>query len=591
MVRDKNFDLSEWWPDILSEISSENPQAEKYITAAEVLDPWGEAGYRKLYTVLIPPDLIDNVLEYPGGIGVDIEARYPDADRPGIPSFSIWGGGLTPDGFEPLIYAWESNLKLVLWPDPGFLMTYHLIPRWGTYIDEELIHWDDVARPCREVVIAKPVTQHELLTPSNAEIKILREYLEDYATGRNMHLVQVMFAQRYGYISENTKQILDTHGEFFKKFPGRGLEIRRTNFNGYELLAKVWLVRKIIAPGKVPIFKKRWDYGELIWPGSREPVTENSDWLKLPHEVYIRDTVLAKYEGHDEFKIIPELGSVSCGGQWAVGYCRRVGRDLIAVELRKLYEGVRSEVTQHWHKHAVEVPEEDKLRGQRNIASRTKKIVYSLCQFGEALAFFCKRIEGTTYSTKDVVGLDRATLDYYGWWRNKEAEKAARHAPIDMSKGDFLQRAEILSNLVIDGFSEKFLRKIALIIGSQEEELKDFKSIKLLERIMGLIEVAIKSGLKFPEDNEEINARQKSSTDKPEIEILKVLYKLRLLDAHRSGKSNETIKTALQKLNISWSMVASGWRIALDQLYDLVSSAIEKSAKLIRIVAMNNLSV
>ena len=128
-------DLSEWWPELLSEIQSENPLAEEYVTAARVQDPWGEEGYQKIYTALIPPELINDVLKYPGGIGVDINTDYPEPDRQVIPSFRIWGGDLKPEGFEPLIYAWESNLKLVLWPSPGFLMTYGLIPRWGKYED------------------------------------------------------------------------------------------------------------------------------------------------------------------------------------------------------------------------------------------------------------------------------------------------------------------------------------------------------------------------------------------------------------------------------------------------------------------------
>lgn len=584
-------DLSEWWPELLSEIQSENPLAEEYVTAARVQDPWGEEGYQKIYTALIPPELINDVLKYPGGIGVDINTDYPEPDRPVIPSFRIWGGDLKPEGFEPLIYAWESNLKRVLWPSPGFLMTYGLIPRWGKYEDEELIHWDDLARPCHNVVTAKPVTQHAFAKPCNSEIKILKEYLEDYVTSRNLHLVQVLYAYRFGFISKNTRQILNTYGEFYEKFPGRALQLRLTDYKGYEVSASVWLVRQIIAPGKAPISEKRWDYEELIWPGIREPVTKNSSWLKLPNEVYIRDTVLAKYEGHDNFEIIPELGSVSCGGQWSVGYCRRAGRDLIAVELRKLYEGVRSEVVKHWHEHAVEVPDKNKLRGQKNIASRTKRIVYSLVQLGGTLSSLHNKIKGTTCSSKDFVSLDRETLDYYGWWKNKEAEKAARHAPLNMNLEEFLKRAKILSNLIVENFSEKHFRKIAEALGSEEEEIKELKSIKLLVRIVELSEIAIESGLKLPRDYDEINGRRQSMTSKPDIEIIGVLNDLRILDAHKAGESNNTIKNALRKLNMTSSMVASGWGIALDQLYDQVGAAIESSANLIIILTTSHFSI
>jgi hypothetical protein len=590
MVRRTAPDLGEWWPDLLSEIPSENPQAGKYLTVAEVLDPWGKGGHRSMYTALIPPNMIKRVLNFPGGIGVEIERNSPDVDRPLVPSFSIWGGNLTPKGFEPLVYAWESNLRLTLCPQAGFLMTYGLIPRWGRSEKEEIIYWDDVARPCNDVVIAKPVTQYQFSEPCNARIEIQKDYLEDYATRRNVYMVQVLFAQRYGPISEDTKQILDTHGEFYKKFPGRSLQIRRISFKDYDLIAKVWLVRQIITPGRKPIHESRWDYGELIWPGCKEIVSANYDWSRLPDEVYIMDTVLAKYEGHDEFEIIPELGAVECGGQWAVGYCRRLGRDLIEVELRKLYEGVPSEVVKHWHKYAVEIKNPHELMGQANIASRTKRIIYSYCYLGEALSYLFYKLTGRLCSCKDLIKLDLQELKYHGWWKDVDAEKASHHAPANMTMESFLQRAGILYKLVVERLSERFLRDILLSMGSSDTELKDSKSIKLLCRIEELCKVAESSGLKFLTSNNEINARRKSNTIESDLAILEVLNSFRLLEAHRSNESKSKIKSLLGKLNISARLVDSGWGIVLDKLYDSIAKALEKTAELIRTIVSENIS-
>jgi hypothetical protein len=58
-------------------------------------------------------------------------------------------------------------------------------------------------------------------------------------------------------------------------------------------------------------------------------------------EVYVRDEVLLAYENRPEFDIHPETGMVGNGTWWNVSYCRKVGRDHIAIELRKLYEGAQ----------------------------------------------------------------------------------------------------------------------------------------------------------------------------------------------------------------------------------------------------------
>lgn len=593
MTKKNPSELRDWWPEILSEIPDENPQADKYITVAQVLEPWGNSGYRKTYTALVAPEMIKEVLTYPGGIGVEIETDYPYSGRSIKPSFSIWGGDLSPDGFEPLIYSWESNLELVLWPDPGFLMTNGLIPRWGSLGDDEIIYWDDVARPCNDVIKAKPKTEHKMLEPSDAKIQILNEYLQDYSTSRNMYLVQVIFAYSYGFIGGETKKILESYGDFYEKFPGRALEIRHTNFNGFELVAKVWLVRQIITPGEAPVFKKRWDYGELNWPDIQEPVTKDSDWFKLPNEVYIRDTVLRKYEGNEEFGIVPELGSVECGGQWSVGYSRRVGRDLIAVELRKLYEGVPSEVTKHWNKHSVLVSEKEynEIKKQSNIASRTKRIAYSLCEVGKVLASLRSTLEKESYSCKSVVGINRETLEYYGWWRNKDIEPASRHVPLDSNEDSFFSRSKILYKLVVEGLSEDFLRKLAVLMGSDEKELNELGSIKLLKRITDLCKIAQESGLKIPRDNSEINDRLKTISFPSSVTVFDMLYTLRQLDSHRSGsKKGEIIQKVLKELGISSNLVASGWGIVLDKLYDRVGITLEELRDLFSFIKKNNYS-
>jgi hypothetical protein len=72
-----------------------------------------------------------------------------------------------------------------------------------------------------------------------------------------------------------------------------------------------------------------------------------------------------------------------------VGYCSRVGRNLIRLELKKLYEGIPAPVTRHWHKFAVEPPPAGAYPGilyEPNIGKRAKALTYAIVRVGENLA-------------------------------------------------------------------------------------------------------------------------------------------------------------------------------------------------------------
>src|SRR5262245_33252573 len=86
------------------------------------------------------------------------------------------------------------------------------------------------------------------------------------------------------------------------------------------------------------------------------------------------------------FRLTPKTGSVSFGTQWSVDYCDRVGRNLIQLEIKKLYEGAPAHVTRHWNDFAVEPPSEKALlaaRTQRNIGVRAEEVTYAVVSMGE----------------------------------------------------------------------------------------------------------------------------------------------------------------------------------------------------------------
>src|SRR5437870_5037499 len=112
---------------------------------------------------------------------------------------------------------------------------------------------------------------------------------------------------------------------------------------------------------------------------------ERAQGMTSANTVFVRDAVLGRYEGDDEFRINPEYGSVAHGNQWGISWTERVGRDLIELELKKIYEGARPEEVRHWHGFAVPGPPVASL-AETNVGLRAKRITYALADLGAALA-------------------------------------------------------------------------------------------------------------------------------------------------------------------------------------------------------------
>ncbi len=184
----------DWWPTELSAFAKEQPIDEEYVVVAEISKPWGPDSDKLLYTALVPTDKIAELTSHYRCIGYQVTSSGPNPSSYNgefhyKPSFWIDGVDIN-DKYEPLVIRWESAGKTILLPDQGFLMTYGLMPRHCT--TGETV-WDDLPNRVFNVIKVEPPSEYYYKMLRGSRILIRREYLQDYATVRNMSLIQTYF--------------------------------------------------------------------------------------------------------------------------------------------------------------------------------------------------------------------------------------------------------------------------------------------------------------------------------------------------------------------------------------------------------------
>jgi hypothetical protein len=573
----------DWWPALLAHIPTEDPWAENNVVVGEVrsFDEEPHAGQRTAFSALVPLDQIAAVQAALANLDHDVSTSGPHPfymkDRPFVPRFWIGAKELPSDEYEPFVLCWRSHDKTVLQPDPGFLMTYGLAQR---AIEGGAVHWDDPEAPRHDIVTVTAPSVWDFPLGTHAYVSISKEYLEDYLTLRNMALVQVYWEIRWGKTDPEIEQRLNGQEGVNVDFSDRRFQLGRAMGDRDLVFAQVWGARLVAVPGALPITEGTLDNEPLVWPGIDKPVTENSARAyRVNDYVYVDDAVLSAYEGRPGFRIYPESGAVSHGTQWSVGFCDRVGRNTIRLEIKKLYEGAPAEVVRHWHDFAV-VPFPSTafplILEESNIGTRAKAVTYALVKLGETLSELARSV-GLTIAPEDFSGLRRAALDYSGWWTSDVAEPISRHAPLKMSADHFLDRCLSLNKLLIEGLNEGKLRTFLQKIGVPAKDIKDLGTLKLLDRIVLLAKLATASGLTLAENGKELWDRlsKQGATEQP-IAHLFALYDIRILKAHRGNDRDRKLRGELKRFEVKPGEEASGYGKILDRVYDALSAELTR---------------
>ena len=581
---------ADWWPKLLAHVPNERPWDDVDVTVAEIksFPDKPHPGHRDTFSALVPMDQLEQVAANLGrlGPGVSTSGPHPTPHSGSTykPSFWIDARDLPSQEYEPLVLSWRSHDKTVLMPDPRFLMTYGLSPR---NVKEGFVFWDDPAAPVHDVVKVCAPSTWAFPSSTHAFVTVARNYLEDYLTLRGMALVQVFWEERWGSMDPETQKRLGDAEAIDFRFPDRLFQLNRYIEDKTVAIAQVWGGRVVATAGKLPVSADSLDTDGLVWPGFSQPVTHKMAMQMRPsHCVYVNDAVLGEFEGHPSYKVNPNTGSVTFGTQWGVSHCDRVGRNLIRLELKKLYEGVRPTITRHWNKFAAPPPPESAypaILKERHVAVRAKELTYAMAQLGNVLAVLAGSVGFGELRAEDFVTIRKTALDYHGWWNFQETEAIARHIPLESSADTLLDRCVKLDKLLVEGIAEVNLRGLLITLGVPAESLAKLGTLKLLDTIVRMAQLGAKTGLQLSRNGPIIWERLIEEGTKPEqpVSHLFALHDIRILGAHKSGDKCKKLMAELQRFGVNTGEDAAGYGRIIDLIYDtLAEELIEVTKKI-----------
>ncbi len=434
------------------------------------------------------------------------------------------------------------------------------------------------------MISVTPLSHYDVYSYSGTEVKIDRQYLEDYASLKGCAVVAVFFEERRCSSDGELEEILDGREIVERSLPGRDLVVRRHEYySETPILCQIWGCRLVLVPSGRPISEERKP--ELVWPGIPGVVTRSRvRAIGLPSRVYISDQVLEKFEGRPEYSIHPEFGSVSYDGRWSLSNCRRVARDYIAHDIKKMYEGCPPTIIRNAHRFAVPrdvVERQTQDLGDQNIGKRASSLIKAFLSVGAGLALFGNRFGGTLRD-EDVISLSEQRVDYHGWWTINSLAPLGHRAALNMTKAQFLERCKTVYQL-FEGLKERPLRRILTQIGLENSQLSGFRSLKLLATLLQLCEVSLETGLDIAGQRAEIVDRWDQNVQLEYLRPLFALVDLRNVAGHNLGtQEDEKIAAALEVFGLQEDSMSAGWGLALDRVYDRMIETLDEIAARLR---------
>lgn len=573
-------DAAAYWPASLAHLALPyDSGGSDYVTIAEISEAPvnGYVGYRKVSVAVVPLKLVEKVLQSTAATAHEVESQgslpiVNDGEPPHRSGFWIEGFDRE-TRFEPLVNAWSGSDIEVVVPDNSLLMVFALVPR---HTGPSSMSWDDTRGPVYDVVRASTISDHQLPKEERqrAFVEIRRDYLLEYCRIKLAAAVAFYYEQRESDDDALFDHVMAGRNNEDFHFPGRLLNLQLLPHNEYgrRQFAQVWGRRMVIPKGERRVFVD--DDPELVWPDHAGNMTIHRAGRE--HAMaYVSDQVLRDYEGRPEFQIYPLSGGVSYRGQWSVGYCDRLGRDHIAVEIKKLYEGCPSAVIQHWHRfavpHVAASAEQAANNGNRNIGIRAQELVQAYLALTRALARLVERLS-LSFNEVDIGGFSTEEVEYNGWWTFKVLLPLANVVPASIALEGFLDRTIAIVRLW-ESLQEAPLRNILLKLGIDRKATEQLKATKLLAAICQLATIGRKAGYRWPDDSSHFVKEWDKELRLDAFPRLFAVNQLRQKAAHRTGDGfAASLAKDLDTFGIVEAAQAGGWGKAVDTVYDRLLS-------------------
>lgn len=438
--------------------------------------------------------------------------------------------------------------------------------------DEQRVIFDDLSVPTVGVAEGDLACSHYWTPDKNIHWKMRNDYLRRYLWEKDRIGVRVFFYEGYVSDIEYYESLLSEDG-FYTEKPEAGwydLTIRK---NDKGILLQIHAVVAAIKSEKC----EQKDIYSLIWPGDTKPLTRERTKAVSTDNIYLSDSFLIKYEKNSVYDSTPSnaWGIFDCSpsylGQWFFTECRRLGRNLIRVPVRELYKPKPDGEILHAFSHAI--PEDEaKLLDfeQEHIVAKTFRFVDQLLSLDYNLLSLAVKVGAKHYSQGEYTGFSQAQIHWSGWKEYPILSKLAQVAPLDMSKQDFLSRCKTLSE-ILGKIKPGPLKKILMVGGCTQKELKNLKGLKLLQALMNIATELIDSYedvSTFEECATAINWKQRNKTLAP----LFITYDLRVADAHENVHG---CIEALEAIGFDHANLRDGYGLCLDFVFDRVIEAIE----------------
>ena len=437
--------------------------------------------------------------------------------------------------------------------------------------DDQKIVYDDLSLPEFSVAEGEISTQYFYSPKRSVRWTMSNAYLRRYLWMRGAYGVRVFYYEARVQDEPEVRALMS--GQPYAELGARDdwYTLLIKEHNG-SLLLQVWAVVVAIPPERCP----EPTADGLMWPGVATSMNrDRANTLTTTMPVYLDDRFLERYEQTSSFRSVPVKidgqwwCSPSYHGQWSFSSCRRVGRNMVTVPMRDLYDAKPDREILHAHAHVLDpatVAEFDP--NEEHIVSKTERLLDQLLHLGDSIAIVCAEL-WEPIPAEEICGFLRADLEANGWLNYPELSRLAQVAPLSMTEQSFLSRCKSIHELW-QRIPNSVLRKLVVRAGHRRSAVRRFGSVKLLQALSNIVE-------RLNTEGESLDAfgttaiPDEHSARNQAFAPLFVNHELRKADAHDTGD----VLKLLESLYFESASLNQGYGRALDHVFDGVTGVFE----------------